>query len=520
MDHQDPADRPVLVLDFGSQYVQLIARRVRERKAFAKIVRHDLTAQRARELNPLAIILSGGPSSVYEEGAPRCDPGLFELGVPILGICYGMQLATEALGGSVHPSPAREYGRAECKILDASDELFHDVPETSVVWMSHGDQIQDAGPDFLPLAATSTCPVAAVRHKDKLVYGLQFHPEVAHTPHGAQILGNFLDRVCQSTGTWTMGAFIEHAVADIQAKVGPDERVVCGLSGGVDSAVAAALLARALGPRVVCVFVDNGLLRAGEHEAVVATFGTHSSAELRVVNASKQFLKVLDGVSDPQDKRVRIGHTFVDVFREEARSIPNARFLAQGTLYPDVIESGGDRDGPAATIKHHHNVGGLPAELGFELIEPLRDLFKDEVRRLGLELGLPESLVWRHPFPGPGLAVRCLGPVSADRLAVLRQADAIFLDELRQAGLERSVAQAFAVLLPVQSVGVMGDGRTYENAIALRSVDTDDYMTADWSRLPHDLLARASTRIINSVKGINRVVYDVTSKPPGTIEWE
>ena len=514
------ADRPVLVLDFGSQYVQLIARRVRERHAFARIVRHDVTVERVRELNPLALILSGGPSSVYEERAPRCDPALFELGLPILGICYGMQLVCEALGGVVRPTPAREYGRADCRVRARDEPLFHAVPETTTVWMSHGDQVQDAGPAFLSLAATSTCPVAAVRHQDRPVYGLQFHPEVAHTPYGALILGNFLDRICHSPGSWTMGKFIDRSIEEIRRRVGPSDRVVCGLSGGVDSAVAAALLARALGPRVVCVFVDNGLLRLGERVAVSEAFARHSSAELRVVDASTQFLDALDGVTDPQEKRVRIGHTFVDIFREEAKSIPGARFLAQGTLYPDVIESGGDPDGPAATIKHHHHVGGLPAELGFELIEPLRDLFKDEVRRLGLELGLPDSLVWRHPFPGPGLAVRCLGVVTAERLDVLRQADALFLDELREAGLERQTAQAFAVLLPVQSVGVMGDGRTYENVIALRAVETDDFMTADWARLPHEVLARASTRIINAVKGVNRVVYDVTSKPPGTIEWE
>ena len=513
-------ERPVLVLDFGSQYVQLIARRARERHAFARIVRHDITPARVRELDPLALILSGGPSSVYEPGAPRCDPGLFDLGLPILGICYGMQLACEALGGSVRPSPAREYGRAECRVLDPHGDLFHGVPESTTVWMSHGDQVHDAGSAFVPLAETATCPVAAVRHRDRPVYGLQFHPEVAHTPYGALILGNFLDRVCHSPGTWTMGAFLDLAVARIREQVGPDDRVVCGLSGGVDSAVAAALLARALGPRVVCVFVDNGLLRSGERATVAEAFGAHSAAELRVVDASDRFLGALKGVTDPQEKRIRIGHTFIDVFRDEALSIPNARYLAQGTLYPDVIESGGSPDAPASTIKHHHNVGGLPAELGFELIEPLRDLFKDEVRRLGLELGLPDSLVWRHPFPGPGLAVRCLGEVTAERLDVLRQADLIFLEELRNAELERRTGQAFAVLLPIQSVGVMGDGRTYENVIALRAVETDDFMTADWSRLPHELLARASTRIINAVKGVNRVVYDVTSKPPGTIEWE
>ncbi len=508
----------VLVFDFGSQFAQLIARRVRESNVFCQIVRHDLTAARVKELAPKGIILSGGPMSVYEPGAPQIDPAIFDLGIPVLGICYGMQLACRAMGGEVIGSDHKEFGRAALTVTDATG-LFDGYPVESTVWMSHGDQVKAAVGGFVPLAKTDTCPVAAVKHQTKPVYGLQFHPEVSHTPHGGLLLANFLRHICGCGGTWEMSSFIDRTVESIRATVGTS-RVICGLSGGVDSSVCAALLVKAIGSQVACIYVDNGLMRAGETEIVRRTFRDWFKADLHVVDAGDRFLGELKGITDPQEKRKVIGRVFIDCFKHEAKGIPDARFLAQGTLYPDVIESGGSVDGPAATIKLHHNVGGLPKELGFELIEPLRDLFKDEVRRMGVELGLPEDVVWRHPFPGPGLAVRCLGDITPEKLAVLRKCDTIFLDELHRSGWYRKTSQAFAVLLPVRSVGVMGDGRTYDNAVALRCVQTDDFMTADWSHLPHELLARVSTEIINKVRGVNRVVYDVSSKPPATIEWE
>jgi GMP synthase (glutamine-hydrolysing) len=509
----------VVIVDFGSQYAQLIARRVRENNVYSVLAGADITAAQVRALNARGLILSGGPASVYADGAPRCRAELLELGLPVLGICYGMQVACGLLGAAIRPAAAGEYGRAALRVLHP-DDLLRGVPEQTTVWMSHGDQVQSLGEDFVALAATRTCQAAAVRHRTRPVYGVQFHPEVTHTPHGGEIFTNFLYRICRCRGLWRMGAFIDAQVAALGGRVGPDERVICGLSGGVDSSVVAALLHRAVGDRLACIFVDNGLLRLNEPEMVRQTFREHFGIDLTVVEAGDRFLAALAGVTDPQRKRRIIGQAFIEAFTSAAASIPNARYLAQGTLYPDVIESGQSLAGEAANIKLHHNVGGLPEQLGFELIEPLRDLFKDEVRRVGELLGLPEHVVWRQPFPGPGLAVRCVGEVTRERLDLLRRVDNILIEEITAAGLYGKTAQTFAVLLGIQSVGVMGDGRTYENVVAVRSVDTADFMTADWSRIPYDVLATISNRIINEVRGVNRVVYDISSKPPATIEWE
>ncbi len=509
----------IIILDFGSQYAQLIARRVREKKVYSILARPDVTIDEIRDLNPKGLIFTGGPSSVYEENAPKFREELFDLGVPTLGICYGMQIACQTLGAEIKPAHSREFGRANMQIIEPNS-LLKNVPAETSVWMSHGDQINDIGGDFIPLAKTPTCPFAAVRHKSKPFFGVQFHPEVTHTPHGSEIFENFLYDICGCQGLWQMSTFIDEVVANVQKQVGPNDRVICGLSGGVDSSVVAAMLHKAIGDRLACIFVDNGLLRMNEVELVEQTFRDHFKINLTTIPAADEFLAKLAGVTDPQEKRKIIGHTFIDAFKTAAKKIPNAKFLAQGTLYPDVVESGHSLAGQAANIKLHHNVGGLPAELGFDLIEPLRDLFKDEVRHAGELLGLPEELVWRHPFPGPGLAVRCISDITRDKLEVLRKADNILLEEIKANNLYRKTAQTFAVLLPVQSVGVMGDGRTYENVIAIRSVDTSDFMTADWSRIPYAVLATISNRIINEVRGVNRVVYDISSKPPATIEWE
>ena len=514
----------ILILDYGSQFTQLIARRIREAHVYCEIhpAARGFDLGFVRQFAPKGIILSGGPNSVFDPGAPSVDPGLLDLGIPVLGICYGMQLVAHVVGGKVTPSSEHEYGRAEVTVREPSG-LFAGFAEGSelTVWASHGDRVDTPPPGFRTTATSANAPVAGFRHESRPIYGVLFHPEVVHTPRGGEILGNFLFGICACEPDWTPGHFIEQTVDKVRAQVGSGRRAICGLSGGVDSSVAAALVHRAIGDRLTCIFVDHGLLRLREREQVERTFHQHLGIDLRVVDASARFLAELESIEDPEEKRRRIGHTFIDVFEETARHVPgDIGFLVQGTLYPDVIESSSPRGGPSVTIKTHRNVGGLRPNLPWALIEPLRELFKDEVRQVGRELGLPEEIVGRHPFPGPGLAIRVLGPVSGGRLDLLRQVDAIYIEEIREAGLYDTIWQAFAVLLPIKSVGVMGDGRTYDHVVALRAVTSRDGMTADWFPFPPDVLARISNRIINEVRGVNRVAYDISSKPPATIEWE
>jgi GMP synthase (glutamine-hydrolysing) len=507
----------VLVVDFGAQYAQLIARRVREAHVYSEIVPHTITAAEVAARRPAGVIFSGGPKSVHVEGAPHIDPAIYDLQVPVLGICYGAQLVALQLGGVVANTGRGEYGRTDLDVVRPDAILFAgEIAESQTVWMSHFDSITTAPDGFTVTASSADAPVAAMEDVARRIHAVQFHPEVAHTPHGQEMLKHFLYQVCGCAPTWTMVSIIEQQVEAIRAQVGTG-RAICGLSGGVDSAVAAALVHKAIGPQLTCVFVDHGLMRAGEAEQVVDTFQKHQHIELIHVRAADQFFERLAGVTDPEEKRKTIGELFIRTFESASGGIDDARFLVQGTLYPDVIESG-TKD--AAKIKSHHNVGGLPDDMDFELVEPLRALFKDEVRRVGEELGLPEEIVWRQPFPGPGLGVRIIGEVSPDKVAILQNADAIVREEIHLAGLDREVWQAFAVLPDIRSVGVMGDERTYAHPIVIRAVTSEDAMTADWARLPYDLLERMSSRIINEVPGINRVAYDVTSKPPGTIEWE
>jgi GMP synthase (glutamine-hydrolysing) len=508
----------IVIVDFGSQYTQLIARRVRELGVYCEVVPFHAGQDAIRSRRPKGVILSGGPDSVYADGAPSVEPQFFEMEAPVLGICYGMQLMMAMLGGDVRPAAGREYGPATVHVVANDSRLLKGFGPDEHVWASHGDHVEKAAPGFRTLATSTNAPHAAVENVPRRLYGVQFHPEVAHTKNGRVVLKNFLFGVCGCRGDWTIASFVEEAVGDVRRTVG-DGRVVCALSGGVDSSVMALLLKRALGSRLICIFVNNGVLRKGEAEQVVRDFRERYDLEVHYADEAQRFLERLKGVVEPERKRKIIGETFISVFEERAKALGDVAFLAQGTIYPDRIESASVK-GPSATIKTHHNVGGLPERMSLALVEPLRDLFKDEVRRLGLELGLDPAFVSRHPFPGPGLAVRVLGEVTAERVATLQEADAIFIQELRAANLYDAVSQAFAVLLPVQTVGVMGDYRTYENVVAIRAVETQDFMTADWSRLPYDVLARVSSRIVNEVRGVNRVVYDVTSKPPGTIEWE
>ncbi|MDD5167601.1 MAG: glutamine-hydrolyzing GMP synthase [Syntrophales bacterium] len=508
----------IVIIDFGSQYNQLIARRVREHNVYCQIEPPDIDMERIREMKPEGIILSGGPASIYEKNSPKVDKGIFEMGIPVLGICYGLQFMVDALGGQVIAAHKREYGFAELSIKK-SDGIFAGVEKKTRCWMSHGDTIGTLPKGFRITATTQNTPVAAAENAKLHFYGLQFHPEVVHTPEGKKMLENFLFGICGCAKSWTMKSFAKETIAEIKTQVG-DNKVLLGLSGGVDSSVAAVLIHRAIGSKLTCVFVDNGVLREDEGKKVEEVYRRNFKMNLRFVRAKKVFLERLKGVEDPEKKRKIIGRTFIEVFEQEAKKIKDVAFLAQGTLYPDIIESRSAFGGPSAVIKSHHNVGGLPKKMNLKLVEPLKHLFKDEVRLLGKELGIPDEMVWRQPFPGPGLAIRIIGDVSEKRLGILRKADVILMEEIREAKLYRKLWQSFAVLLPLKSVGIMGDQRTYEHILAIRAVTSDDAMTADWAKIPHEILGRISNRIINEVRGVNRVVYDISSKPPSTIEWE